>query len=490
MTGTRRRTARGAAVATAVLLGGMIPGAQAASGMQEIDAELAYTCDFPGGEQPVKVGIAASVPESAQPGQTIQPEDMALDVTLPEGAFDGHAGSTAATVAAELRLSVDIAQGDQHAQAEWIGTTAEPTRIPDKGGLTLSTSGSVPYVKPGGGGSLSMEAGGLSGVFTTKTSEGLPTEPGTTDLTCAPDPGQEVTLATLDIGDAGGEPAPEPTVSAAWPDGDEDRGRTLVPEVGTRAEDPAPGDAPPCVGDSKDEWEMVTYVAGYANVTKLNGANKFPVACARIHQYESDSIIGPPETHVFIKASMVLEYGGKPQLPPTTGTFLTFGFMPTTATLEMTQIPPKANSKEDANVNSHLIVDWLDGFKNTTVTTVDVDFVLRLRDVKVNGTPLEVGDNCRTERPFRLSLVGKGVWAIPEPLEGYTLVSGGPLTGSATIPPFAGCGVDEDLDSLFTASLSGSPGFVKQIQGAPCVSFTGAGCTPENQPLDIPKATR
>ncbi|WP_031085432.1 DUF6801 domain-containing protein [Streptomyces sp. NRRL WC-3549] len=489
-TGARRRTARGAAVATAVLLGGMIPGAQAASGAQEIDAELAYTCALPEGEQPVKVRVAAKVPESAQAGQAIQPEDVTVDLTLPEGALAGLTGSGAATVSAEARLSVDVAQGDQHARAEWAGAAADPVPVPAAGGLTLSTAGSVPYVKPGASGDLTFKASDLSAELTAKKADGTPAGPQSTLVTCTVDEDQETTLATVGTGEGVEPSTPAPSASDEWPDGEAGESRALAPEVGAEAEEPAPADAPPCVGDPMDSLEMVTYVTGYANVTKLNGANKFPLACARIHTYENEMVPAPPGLHLYMKAAMVLEYEGKPQLPPTEGTFLTFGFMPTTAVLEMTQIPPKADSREDANVNVHSIIDFTDPSNNTTVTTVDADFVLRLHDVKVNGTPLDVGDSCRTERPFKLTLVGKAGEAI-DPQERYELTAGGQLTGSVTIPPFEGCGVDEDLDSLFTASLSGSPGFVKQMQGAPCIpSPPPEGCTPENQPADIPEAKR
>ncbi|MFD4901905.1 DUF6801 domain-containing protein [Streptomyces sp. NPDC058411] len=492
MTGARRRTARGAAVAAAVLLGGMIPGAQAASGVQEIDAELAYTCDLPEGGQPVKVEITAKIPESGHAEQVIQPEDVGLDVTLSEEASAGLAAAGAATVRAEARLSVDVAQGDQHARTEWIGTTAEPVPVPEAGDLTLSTTGGVPYVKPGVPGDLSFKAADLSVDLAVKKADGAPAEPPTTSLTCVLEADQETTLATVGVDGGAETPTPGPSASDEWPDGDEGQGEAAAPEVGTRAKEPVPASAPPCVGNTADDLEMVTYVAGYANVTKLDAANKFPPACARIHTYPGEPVMEYPYLHVYLNAAIVLDYKGKPQLPPSTGTFLTFGFMPTTATLEMTQIPPKANSPQDRNVVSHNIIDLSAGGASKTTTTVDLDFVLRLYDVKVNGVALDVGKNCRTERPFRLSLNGLGTWDAENGDQGYTVVTGGTLTGSVTIPPFKGCGAGEDLDAIFTASLSGTPGFVKQTQGAPCTPSGAADamCTPDHQPVEIPEPTR
>ncbi|MFI6649338.1 DUF6801 domain-containing protein [Streptomyces sp. NPDC050529] len=513
--GAPRRTARGAAVAAAVLLGGMIPGAQAAAGAQEIDANLAYTCDFPAGKYPVKVGITAKVAESVQAGRAIQPEDVAVEVVLPEGALtgpadsgpadsgpadsgsaasgsaaSGPAASGAATVSAEMLLSTDVSQGDKHAKAEWAGATAEATPIPDKGDLTLRTSGAVPYVRPGASGDLSLKAARLSGVLTTRTAAGAPTEPRTIPLSCELDADQDSTLATVKVVGEGGPSTPTPSASDDWPEDGAGLRDPGVPEVGKKAaEEPAAADAPKCVGDATNDVEMVAYVTGYANVTKLKGANKFPLACSRIYTYPSvPPVIKPPYIHVYMTAAMVLDYQGKPQLPPTTGTFLTFGFMPTTATLEMTQIPPRTDTPDAPNVHVHTVTD-LTTFTTKAVTTIDVKLVLRLRDVKVNGVPLDVGNNCRTERPFTLPLEGVGN-VVGGVLDGYQLTAGGPLTGSVTIPPFQGCGVGEDLDSLFTASLSGVPGFVKQMQGAPCIASVSNGCTSDNQPSDIPKAER
>ncbi|MEV3932489.1 MULTISPECIES: DUF6801 domain-containing protein [unclassified Streptomyces] len=491
MGGTRRRTARGAAVATAVLIGGMIPGAQAASGVQEIDAELAYTCAFPEGDQPVTVRLAAEVPESTHAGQVIQPEEMVLDLTLPEAASAALAQSGATAVSAEAQLSVDVVQEGRQARAEWVGTTPEAAPVPGAGELTLSTAGSVPYVRPEAPGDLEFKASALSVDLAVKNADGAPAEPPTLSVQCVVDEDQETALATVGVGGEGETPTPAPSASDEWPD-DEEQEQPAAPEVGKRAKEAAPVAAPPCVGDplNAEGRDMLAYVAGYANVTKLDGATKFPPACARIHTYDGENWFEFPYVHAVLNAAIVLDYKGKPQLPPTTGTFLTFGFMPTTATLEMTQIPPKPDSPADRNVVSHGITDLLNGGFTKTTTSIDMDFVLRLHDVKVNGVALDVGKNCRTERPFRLSLAGLGTWDPEKGNEGYTVVTGGELTGSVTIPPFEGCGVDEDLDSLFTASLSGSPGFVKQVQGAPCVPSTGNACTPEFEPQEIPKARR
>ncbi|WP_432105609.1 DUF6801 domain-containing protein [Streptomyces sp. bgisy091] len=502
MSGARRRTARGAAVATAVLLGGLIPGAQASSGLREVDLELAYTCDLPESAPaeagvPVKVGITARLPESARPGQAIQPEDVTLEAELPEGTIPEPAGSPAASVSVETRLGIDVSQEGRRAQAEWVGTTAESVPVPAEGGLPITTTGTVPYVKPAASGDLAFDAGALSVELTLKTADGMPAEPPGLSLACTLDPDQETELAKLEIGEGGGEGASETSPPASSSSGRPPTGAESEPEVGARAEQPTRPDAPPCVGDVNNDLNLNAYVTGYANVTKLKGASRIPLACTQIEQGPTRVDLSEPGfTHIYQDSTALLDYAGKPQLPPVSSTFLTFGFMPTTATLEMTQIPAGVNADgtPDYNVSSHLVVDWSD-FSNTGTTTISLDLTLRLRDVEVNGVPLDVGDNCRTSKPFPLTLVGR-MTSKDGVQTGYTLVTGGVLEGSVTLPSFSGCGADEDLDSVFTASLSGVPGYVKQVQGAPCAAAQhvpgteNAVCTDGYEPIDVPVAIR
>jgi hypothetical protein len=50
----------------------------------------------------------------------------------------------------------------------------------------------------------------------------------------------------------------------------------------------------------------------------------------------------------------------------------------------------------------------------------------------------------------------------------YVVNTGGFLSGTATIPPFHGCGAGENLDPLFTASLSGPGNYIRITQGPIC----------------------
>jgi hypothetical protein len=68
---------------------------------------------------------------------------------------------------------------------------------------------------------------------------------------------------------------------------------------------------------------------------------------------------------------------------------------------------------------------------------------------------------------------------------GYTLPTGGPLTGEVTIPSFVNCGVGENLDPLLNASIAGPANFQLITQGTLCTPQELTLCPPT-----IPKPLR
>ena len=106
---------------------------------------------------------------------------------------------------------------------------------------------------------------------------------------------------------------------------------------------------------------------------------------------------------------------------------------------------------------------------------------IQVENVLVNGTPLDVGSDCHTVRPFPLVLTGKPP---------YELQTGGVLNGTITVPPFTGCGVGENLDPIFNASVSGPGNFVQLTQGSLCVSWVSTGAFPSGCPATVRKPIR
>jgi Family of unknown function (DUF6801) len=156
-------------------------------------------------------------------------------------------------------------------------------------------------------------------------------------------------------------------------------------------------------------------------------------------------------------------------LPPVRATFLSFGFVPTTATLQITQ----AGTLNVVAVGS--------GSTSLRFSRVESLASIRVEKVLVNGAPLNVGARCQTVRPFPLVLTGKPP---------YSLDFGGVLKGTITVPPFTGCGVGENLDPIFSASVSGPGNFVQLTQGSLCVAWNISGTFPAGCPASVPKPVR
>ncbi|MFJ6433691.1 DUF6801 domain-containing protein [Streptomyces sp. NPDC091416] len=487
--------ARGGAVLAAVLMAGMIPGAQAsAGGDREVQSELTYGCDFPSGSKPVTVRVSATVPEKATVDQPVQLRNVRTELTLDGEALADLPDAGAAGSRAKTQLTVDVAQGDRTAVTTWAGTAENPVAVPESEELTFSSAGEVPTVTAGASGDLTFTAAKLTASITPPASDGASAEPPAVQLTCTPAPDQDLSLVSVPVGAGPRWSSPEPSGSREGkaPAGGVARNGGVKPEVGDAAEPTLQdGKAPRCVGDAEDQLSLNAYVTGYANVAKLKSATLFPVACTQIHQGATSIKFQDGHLHVFQESTAMLDYQGQPKLPPATGTFLTFGFMPTTATMEMTQIPPAAGPDGKPLPNIHSDLTILSPGNSVGTTTIDMQLQLRLYDVKVNGVPLDVGPNCRTAKPFALPL--RGEMLLKDGVQtGYTLVTGGALAGKVTIPPFSGCGVGEDLDDLFTASISGVPGDVKQIQAAPCAAAQHDPnvCTEDGQPVRVPKPQR
>ncbi|MFJ1709519.1 DUF6801 domain-containing protein [Kitasatospora sp. NPDC088346] len=220
------------------------------------------------------------------------------------------------------------------------------------------------------------------------------------------------------------------------------------------------------------------FAVGYANVHKLrqaavvNDPGRGPALAALNLTRRFVTLWDPePGQQPYLEADSL----GYLKLPPSDTTFLTYGFIPTTAKMELLPLGPLTIV---ATGNS----DW----DQPVEFTIGGHQTLRLYDVKINGTPLDVGPDCRTVTPVDLRLTGRQDDYLPDGGDGkpdYTLQTGGPLAQrDLTIPPFAGCrNGGEDLDALFTAAVSGPGNSLNLVQGAICTPTSDQpnGCEPE-----------
>ena len=497
-----KAAARALALAAVLAASGIAAGTASAAGGGQAPGHpgamtvLAYKCRFPSGSFRVEVTVAADLPGAGRTGRPIQPTGVRLTIAVPQAAVAALRGLHSAAVSASTMFGIDAMSGPSGTSAVWPGATRRLADLPARGGLVLKTSGRVPPLTPTQPGDVTLTAAGLSLVLTPGKANATPSPSATPVPASGPDQGatpspstvggtalrvnctlargQHTTLATVVVA---GAPVRASRASS---------GKNLCPPVppkGLKLNPKFPPPKPPkgAKVNFPPSSSACAYIVGYSDVRKLNGA----------------SLIGPGLTALSINVRTVIKNGNpgyfefdnagildfKPcptckivhGLPPAHATFLGFGFVPVSATLQLTEI---------GTTNVFAIGT---AFALTT-NLIFSEVTLRVFDVKVNGVPLDVGPHCQSAQPIVLKLTGN-----PNSNPPYSVQGGGPLTGDITIPPFRGCGVGENLDPLFTASISGPGNFVLLTQGVPCFVIGNFDCeqTPDgNFRAAVPKPIR
>lgn len=396
-------------IATIAGAAGIAADAAVASAARAVS--LGYTCAFPVGSYRVDVQIAAAVASGARIG----PVSLRVTTRLPRAALTTYSGQVRAT---ELLTVTETSAKAKPVTARWpIGAVGQ---LRAGGDVQLSASATIPATGAPRAGLVTFNAGSL-------------------DL-------------VLYLGQGG-------TIrGSCTPAGSAERFAT---EIVTAALRPARSRIPAgCAHIKKIGLGVPTcaYLTGYSDVAKLIGAALLqPMAgkpglvnvdFAERHRLGSKDLI--------VHSTGELFYRGRHELPPVTATFLTFGFVPVTATLHLTELGT-ITIVSDSGVTGL-------PFPITVTSTAKV--MLRVSNVRVNGVPLDVGPHCRPAAPLRLVLVGHGDNTSPP--RGYTVPTGGALQGKMTVPPFIDCGATENLDPLLTGTISGRGNFVKLTQGKLC----------------------
>ncbi|HEY0454163.1 DUF6801 domain-containing protein [Actinophytocola sp.] len=442
-------------VAVAFASGTPAPAAQA--DVVHADLRLGYTCRFPAGPQPVDVRITADFPSRATVNEPIQPTAIRVALTLPALTDLPNA----ATVTAIVRLDTTATQRESQALASWSGALAEPVPVPADANLVLDTPAEPPPVLVPAPGDVVFAAGDLAATLTGYQADGTVTDPPSLDLSCVLGPDQAATLGTVPVSDVdspstGPAPPPPPGAVAVEPRDKGERAPLGTTAVQVPADcqiiDPPPG--------PKTAARYCAYVTGYANVAKLN---------ASVLQPAGINNIGPTALQLRCKgdlkllcqqANLLARLDGEPKMPAAPAWLLPFGFVPSKATMQLTQL----------GLGFADIVGDTNFPPARSLAVITGTYTARLSAASVNGVPLDLGPDCRTETPIDIRL---------EARPPYTLTLGGVMSGMVTIPPFTGCGVTEDLDPLITGLVSGPGNFVKLTQGRICtLTGAGTGCPP------------
>lgn len=475
--GRRYGGARSAAIASGLLLaaGALTAGvavaadASGTSAAKNIRLTLGYVCQFPSGTERLGTRIAATFPAAAVAGARIHPTRVLLTVQFPPAAVALLRQAGASTVSSTATLSVEARQR-RTTMTTWQERATALHTLPAAGSLSLVAAGRAAAVTAGSGKTATFAAAGLTlalrlggaaaspspspaspsdsaspSVSASPTSSASPgpasqgsgdTDPTSLHVSCTPASNSNTTLAAV--------PVSSPNARAKKPG---PRHKPKIPKACGKIKVVGSGTA------------VCGYITGYSDVKKLYGAAllqpKRPALPALVN-------IDFAYRHVLKKGTLIafstgeLYYQGHRELPPVRSTFLAFGFVPVTASLTVTELRPISIR----SVSGVTAPPYPISVHATTTVAIGIS------DVVVNGVPLAIGPHCRPVSTARLTLTGKGDNTIPP--RGYTVPSGGPLTGSLTIPAFTDCGVTENLDPLLTGSISGPGNFVLMTQGKLC----------------------
>ena len=111
------------------------------------------------------------------------------------------------------------------------------------------------------------------------------------------------------------------------------------------------------------------------------------------------------------------------KLPEATGSFNELGLVPVTATVKLIN-----NGPTTGTINP-----------GTGAVTTTSKITMRIVDLKVAGIDLPVGSTCQTSSPVSVTVSSQ---------PGFSILKGGKLAGTYTIPPFAHCGLQTLLINL------------------------------------------
>ncbi len=165
----------------------------------------------------------------------------------------------------------------------------------------------------------------------------------------------------------------------------------------------------------------------------------YPVSGTTDINATNSSLTLGPGTLTASLDTTTLAFTGNLDLPPATGSFKELGFVPVTATAEFDQV----GAITGMDVNGGI--------------TATAHISIKLTRVVAGGIPVVVGNHCQTV-PATINLASG---------DGFNVLLGGPVSGTFTIPPFLGCGLNT---GLINAIIPGPGNTISLNLGTPTVT--------------------
>jgi hypothetical protein len=150
----------------------------------------------------------------------------------------------------------------------------------------------------------------------------------------------------------------------------------------------------------------------------------YPVnGSTQIAATNSSLTLGPGTLSTSVDLTTDAVTSGTITLPPATGSFTELGIIPVTVTTAFSQV-----GQLTGTVNA-----------NTGAVTATSDVTLQITDLKVAGIDVPVGPSCQTAQPASITITSG---------TGFSVFSGGPVSGTYTIPKFQNCLLETPIINL------------------------------------------
>ncbi|WP_410633705.1 DUF6801 domain-containing protein [Amycolatopsis sp. cmx-4-83] len=372
---------------------------------------VSVTCPFadPLGARALTAETSATLPAQARTGASLKLGGFSTKLTLPRDVALSYlpAGTTAGSLAGEVRFDLAVHKDDR-ADKVPVTLAVPATPLPETGDVTLTATGTVPEIALNTVGAVTFDVTAPSLALAAVSP---PADPAAKPVACALDAGQPTTLGKVMV---------LPKVTPG----------TKAQQQAAAADAPGPGD-PPTEDEFAVPLSLVT-IQTKSTVRKLGAT----VTADPAFLFNGLFILNLVDGSSRVTGSTTFN--------PATATFLGFGFVPVTATVEFLPVDWR---------NSKLIefagAITTDPDTGATYLNTTLQVMAKLSNAKVNGVPLDLGPGCVSGKPVTLTLNGPyeafGVGHIrTDPEKGFDL------------PAFTGCGAaGQDLNPLLTGMSSG-----------------------------------
>ncbi|MDS0138140.1 hypothetical protein H5970_16330 [Amycolatopsis sp. CM201R] len=404
-------------------------------------ASVSVTCPFadPLGPRKLTVETTATLPTVAKTGTSATIGKYATQFSLPRDVALSllPAGATAGSLQGAVQLALAVHQGERSDQIP-VALTVAPTPLPETGDVTLTATGDVPEIAINTFGPVTFDVTAPKLALAAVPAADAPAAPeAAPPIACTLDPGQQATLGTILV-----QPTAKPGAEQ----------KAALGSAAALEDDPPPNEYTVPLG-------LITIMTR-STVARLGA-----------------TVVADPALLVNAFFTVNIDTGesrvsGSAVFKPATTTFLGFGFVPVTATVEF--LPVDWQNSKMIEVGGGLFTDD-EGYTNLRT---ELKVMGKLSGAKVNGVPLEVGPGCVTKEPVSLEITGRydpftTGHVRTDPEKGFYL------------PPFRDCGSGgQDLSPLLSGMSTGwgNQAFIDTYNLNGCTEPDHTNCPPDTLP--------